>query len=484
MPSLKKNFFYSGFLTTANYIFPLLTYPYVSRVLGVTNIGLCNFVDSIVNYFILFSMMGINIVGIREVAACKGNRQKLSNVFNGLLWLNTITTIIALVVLVVTVIMIEQLREHWDLMVVGAIKLATNFMLIEWFYKGLEEFKFITIRTLIVKILYVSTVFIFVNDRNDLTIYYLLTVLMITVNALINIIYSKRYVSFYFRGVEIRKYFKSFLLLGIYMLLTSMYTTFNVAYLGFVAGETEVGYYTTASKLFQIFIALFTAFTGVMLPRMSSLLSEGKVDEFKKYLSKSVEILYLFSVPIVIVAIVYAPVIIRVMAGEGYEGAILPMRIIIPMVAIIGYEQIIIVQGLMPLKQDKAILKNSLFGALAGITLNIMLVSSFKSIGSSIVWIVSEIVVLIGVQYCLGKSLKIVFPWKSLLKHIAINIPLAILIIYAYISIDTIWKSVIISSVIFISYELIVQFIMPNEDVAKVLKTIPLASRIVKFNKE
>ena len=93
MPSIKKNFLYSSFLTTANYIFPLLTFPYVSRVLGVTNIGICNFVDSIINYFIIFSMMGVNTVGLREVAACKGDKQKLSEVFSGLFWLNTITTI-------------------------------------------------------------------------------------------------------------------------------------------------------------------------------------------------------------------------------------------------------------------------------------------------------------------------------------------------------------------------------------------------------
>lgn len=472
MPSLKKNFFYSGFLTTANYIFPLLTYPYVSRVLGVTNIGLCNFVDSIINYFILFSMMGINIVGIREVAACKGNRLKLSNVFNGLFWLNTFTTVVALVVLFVTVMMIEQLREHWDLMVVGAVKLATNFMLVEWFYKGLEQFKFITIRTLIVKVLYVASVFIFINGQNDFVIYYLLTVLMITINALINIIYSKRYVSFHFRGVEIRKYFKSFWILGIYMLLTSMYTTLNVAYLGFVAGETEVGYYTTASKIFQIFIALFTAFTGVMLPRMSSLLSEGKVDEFKKYLSKSVEILYLFSIPIVIVAVIYAPVIIRIVAGEGYEGAILPMRIIMPLFAIIGYEQIIVVQGLMPLKQDKSILRNSIAGAFVGIILNIVLVSSFKSVGSSIVWLVSELVVLASAQYYIGKCLGVGFQWKRMLKWIAIYMPLTGIVWGVYASPLGNLLSFILAGLALFVYLSLIQIIMPNDVVRGLLNRI------------
>lgn len=112
MPSIKKNFFYSSILTTANYIFPLLTFPYASRVLGVTNIGIVNFVDSIIHYFILVSMMGINIVGIREIAKSKGNKEQLSKTFSGLFWLNTLTTTIALIVVVLLTMFVEPLREH------------------------------------------------------------------------------------------------------------------------------------------------------------------------------------------------------------------------------------------------------------------------------------------------------------------------------------------------------------------------------------
>lgn len=474
MPNIKKNFLYSSFLTTANYIFPLLTYPYVSRVLGVTNIGICNFVDSIIQYFILFSMMGINIVGIREIAACNGNRHKLSKAFNSLFWLNTITTIIALIILSIAVVTVNQLREHWDMMAVGAMKLLTNFMLVEWLYKGLEEFKFITIRTIIVKLAYVASVFIFVQNQDDYVVYYLLTVLMVAINAFVNLVYSRNFIFFSIHVSDIRKYTKQFFLLGIYGLLTSMYTTFNVAYLGFVAGETEVGYYTTASKFFHILIALFTAFTGVMLPRMSSLLSEGKIDEFKKYLTKSVEILFIFSIPVIIVTTIYAPIIIKIVAGEGYEGAALPMRIIMPLILIIGYEQIIIIQGLMPLKQDKAILRNSIAGALVGIILNVALVSSFKSVGSSIVWIVSEIVVLISAQYYIGKAIGIKFPHKQLKKWIAINLPLTGIVVGIYMSpLGNLWSS-FVAGIICIVYFAVTQFFIPNDVV------VGLVNRVMK----
>lgn len=237
------------------------------------------------------------------------------------------------------------------MMAIGSLKLIMNYMLIEWLYKGLEEFRFITIRTIIVKVLYIIGVFLLVRQASDYHIYYLLTVMMIVVNAFVNIIYSRHYVTLLFRNIGVTLYIKSFFILGIYALLTSMYLSFNVMYLGFVSGETEVGYYSTASKLYRILIAMFTAFTGVMLPRMSSLLSEGKVDEFKKFLRKSTNILFAFSIPLVIFTIVFAPAIINIIAGKGYEGAILPMRIMMPLMLIIGYEQILIIQALMPLKK-------------------------------------------------------------------------------------------------------------------------------------
>ena len=304
--SIKKNFFYSSILTTANYIFPLITYPYVSRVLGVSNIGICNFVDSVVHYFILVSMMGVSILGIREVARCKDDRSELNKTFSSIFLLNTLTTTIALLLLLVGTFTVPQLYAHKQLMMVGAMKLLFNYLLVEWLYKGLEEFKYITLRTLLVKTGYVLSVFIFVHSAGDYPIYYLLTVMMIVVNAFVNFIHARKYVSLSWRGMNLKYLLKPFLTFGVYLIITSMYTSFNVAYLGFVAGETEVGYYTTATKLYALLLSLYTAFTGVMLPRMSALISEQKENEFERLLDKSLKFLFSFTIPLIIVTTVCA----------------------------------------------------------------------------------------------------------------------------------------------------------------------------------
>lgn len=437
MASIKTNVLYSSILTTANYVFPLITYPYVSRVLGVTNIGVCNFVDSIANYFSMFSMMGIVAVGIRNVAAAKSDRGELSKTLSNLFWLNTFSTLLVVLFFCASIFFVPKFFEYKELMFVGVIKVIFSYLVIDWFFRGIEKFKYITNCSLIVRLLYVIGIFLFVKNKEDYGTYYFLSVMMIVVTAILNLWHSRKFatLSFNFRQIELKKYLPSFFTLGIYIILTSMYTTFNVAYLGFACSETEVGYYTTATKLHTIFLGVFSAFTGVMLPRMSSLLSEKKTEEFIILIEKSIRILIAFSLPLIVFTEIFASQIIRLIAGAGYENAVVPMQVVMPLILVIGYEQIIVLQVLMPLKKDKAIFKGSLAGALAGIFSNLLLVGALKCIGAAIVWFISEIVVLVVSQYFVNMSVKVEFPFKVFVKYFIVSIPCT-LILYVISSLE------------------------------------------------
>lgn len=402
---IKRNFIYSSLLTVSSFLFPMLTYPYVSRVLGVTNIGVCNFVDSIINYFILFSSMGINVVGIREIAKAKGDILRVSKVFSSLWMLEAGMTTIMLFLLLIATVFISQLNEYASLMMIGACKLIANLFLIEWFYRGIEEFKYITYRSLIVKVIYVVCIFIFIHHPSDYSVYYALSVLLVIFNAVFNILYSRKFVAFVFDKGIIDELKHSFFILGLYAMLTSMYTSFNVAFLGFVANVTEVGYYVTATKLHGIILAFFTAFTGVMLPRISVLVEENRMDKVEYLIERSIDLLFMTSIPLIVFSIYFAPEIIYFISGCGYEGAITPMRIVMPLVLIIGLEQILIVQLLMPLRNDKAILINSIVGAIVGIIANVTFVPIWAAKGSVIVWLLAEMSVLLSAFYFLHKQI-------------------------------------------------------------------------------
>lgn len=293
------------------------------------------------------------------------------------------------------------------------------------------------------------------------------------VNAIINVWYARHFVHFTIKKISISPFVKPFFILGIYMFLTSLYGTFNVAFLGFTSNEIQVGYYTTATKLYTILLSLFSAFTGVMLPRMSSLLAEGKKDEFKQLLHRSVNILMMFSTPLVYFSIVFAPQIIGIISGKGYEGAILPMRIAMPLMLIIGYEQILVIQTLMPLKKDKAILINSAIGAGAGLLLNFTIVPYLQSVGSSIVWFLSECMVLVSAQFFVTKYIGLRFPFVLFFKNIIAYIPMLFFLIPIYFYVDNIVLSFVFGGLMMCLYSYLLNiYILHNEEALNFYKLI------------
>ncbi|MDY3295400.1 MAG: flippase [Bacteroidaceae bacterium] len=427
--SLKGNFVYSTIITISNYLFPMIVFPYVSRTLGLENVGICNFIDSIVTYFVFFSMMGIMTMGIREVAASREDRQRRSIVFSTLLVLNGLFTLLAIIGLGFFTFYVDAVADYRNMMYIGMFKLACNFLLIEWFYQGLEEFKYITQRTLIVKTCYILSIFLLVKDRGDYELYYLLTTLMVTFNALVNIVYSRKYVSFSFRHLQLGKCFRPYITLGWYMILSNMYTSFNITYIGFVASKAEVGDFSTATKLFTLFIMPYTSLSRVVMPRMSTLSSLGEKEKMRELIGKSFSCLLTFSVPLFLVFCCFSSDIVVLILGDEFVGVAQPMRIIAPLFLIVCYEQILVMQILIPVKADNAILTISSIGAGVGIGLNLALVPILLKVGSSVAWVVSELCVLLAAQYFVGKRDIWKFPVSQFFKYVLTYLPVALICI-------------------------------------------------------
>lgn len=463
MHGLRKNLFYSIVLVLANYVFPFLTYPYVSRVLGVTGIGACNFVDSIINYFILFSSLGVDTFGVREISKHKDDKEALTRSFSNIFLVNLALTGVMLVLLTIVTFSVRELSEHKDLMYIGAFKLIFNCLLVEWLFKGLEDFKLISVRSIAVKTLYVASIFIFVRERSDVSLYYLLSSLVIVANAIVNIVCSRKRVHLSLKDLSFFSTFRSLFALGVYAILTSMYTTFNITFLGFSSGDVEVGYYTTATKIYSFVMAFFTAFTGVMLPRMSHVVSSGDMARFKMYFRMAVELLFSFSIPIIIWMSLFSHDIVYVIAGPEFDGAALPLFIIAPLVFIVGYEQILVLQTLMPLGYDKLLLRNSAIGAGVGITLNFALVPFLSSVGSSVAWLVTECLILLLSQIAVRREINIGFPYSGTVKNIIVYLPLLALMVLCRLIPGTSMIRVVVAMIVAGSYMAIYQMVCKKE---------------------
>ena len=424
---LRKNFIYNIIVTTSNYLFPFIVFPYVSRTLGVHNLGICNFVDNVVLYFTMFSMMGMGILGIREIAAVQGNPIRTNQTFLSLFCLNGIFTMLSIISFLICIAFIPQFHQYQELMYIGCLNIAANFLLIDWLYKGLEDFKYITKRTLTIKIIYVFAIFLFVRQKDDYIIYYALTTISVILNALINILHSRKFISFKSLTLSISQYKKPYFKLGLYWISTTIYASFYTIILGFVSTPDEIGYFTTASKLIILTMSLYTAWTTVAMPRSSAMLSNGETLNFLELINKSFNALFAFSIPIVIIGIFFSHDIIFILSGNGYEGASIPSAILMPLIFIIGCSQIAVIQILMPKRCDTILLTNSIIGAIVGLFLCYILVPRFFAIGASISWLMSETIVLILAMMFVQKNFNIHFPWKLYLTNLTGQIPTIIL---------------------------------------------------------
>ena len=422
-PSIKKNFAYKSVLTLSTYLINFITFPYVARVLGVERIGLVNFVDNTVNYFLLFATMGVGLLGVREIAAVKEDKKRRDQVYSNVLALNLLFTLVSLGIYLLCVVTIPKLCQYDELFYIGTAKILFTVFLVEWFFTGVENFRYITLRSILIKVLYIISVFLFVRDTSDYRLYFVLTVGVVMLNALINQLYIRRFVRIRWRDIQLFKYLKQNVTLGIYTLMTSMYLTFNVMYLGLVSNNTEVGYYTTAFKLYSVILGFFTAFTNVMLPRMSSLLANGEKDRFQELVNRSFSVMATCCIPLILCSMIMAPQIVYILSGPGYEGAILPMRIIMPAAFAVGVAQVLAIQVLMPMKKDKVLLIASIIGAVVSLLINLLVVPSVKSVGSAVVLLCSEMGVTgMYVWYVLSQEL-ILIPIKAIGKNVLFSLP-------------------------------------------------------------
>lgn len=424
---ITTNFIYNVLLTLSTYIAQLIVYPYVSRVLGVEAMGAIGFINKTIDIFLIFSTLGINTIGIREIAAVKGDKQKLNEVFSGLTTFVTISTLIVSVVYIAAILYVSKFNIYSDFFLIGLSKLFFSTFLIEWFYQGIEDFRFITIRSVIVKFIYIATVFVFVRSSVDTFIYFILTTGVIVFNSLINWVSSRKYVKFSFSFSNMKGFARPMFWFGAYQLLNAAFSTFNYLFLGFISTEEEVGYYYTAENFYFILLALVSTFTKVMLPRMSSILSDNNSEKFHYLINKSFDFILSIGIPIMILGIYFAPQIIGLFSGQGYEGAVIPFKIMMALVLINGINQVFILQIATPHKLDKEIFIGTLMGTFLALSVNYLVINNWGAIGAAIVLVISVVIANIYPIFVVFKKKLITIPSAIFCRQLLFSIPYCII---------------------------------------------------------
>ncbi len=427
-PSLKSNFIYKSLLTISSYVINLLIFPYISRVLEVDDVGLVNFVDNTISLFILFAAWGINILGAREIASVKNDYDERSRAFANLLGVNLLFTIIVVIGYLIAISCVDSFHQNAQLFYIGLSKIIATAFMVEWLYNGMEDFKFITIRSIIIKIFYIILVFCCVRSSEDYYVYFILTISVVVFNAIINMIHVRSYVKIILKELfNIRRYIRRDIILGVYSIMTSMYLTLNVTFLGIVSNNTEVGYYTTAFKLYSVIVGLLSSFSSVLFPRMTKYIASNDMDLFDRVIKKSFSIMATLCIPLVICTIIMSPQLVYAFAGAGYEGSILPMRIIMPAIFFVAISQVLAMLTLAPYKKDKVLLLASSLGGIMGLILALITVPKSGSVGAAIVLVGSELVVSLTYVIYVSKTGLVRLSYAPILKSLIKSVPCAII---------------------------------------------------------
>lgn len=426
MSFLKRNFVWNSLLVISGYLFPLLTFPYITRVLGAENLGMANFAMSVVDYAILFSSLGLATIGYRYIPQCNDDKEKRNDVFSHLVTIHILMTLAILVVYTLCIFFIPKLSADKPLYFFGATKVIFNVFLVEWLFQGMQDFRYITLRTILVRTLYVIGVFVFVRNKNDYDIYFYLTIAQVVINAIINWKYTKKYVSFRFKIKGCGEYLFPVFSMGVNRILLSFYVTFNVLYLGFVCGNASVGYFTTATKLYGIFLSFLSAYNGVVVPYLNNLFGRHEMEQFTKMVNYSFSIIGFLSIPIVIVCVMLAPEIIRIMAGEGYEAAILPFRIVIFQVFFIGIAQILENQILLSLKKFKEVLICTSICIFLSLIILFSFTPKYGEVAAAYAVAIPHVLEVILLYYYTRQSLDVSFPYADYFYHIIVCIPIIV----------------------------------------------------------
>lgn len=384
-------------LTASSLVFPLITHPYVSRVLGPEGIGRANFATSVVSYFIMLTMLGIPTYGIRACARVRDDREKLSKTVQELMIINTAMALVCYALLALSILLIGRFRDMRELLWISSAGILLNALGVNWFYAAIEEYAYITVRSLIFKALSVAVMFLFVRGTDDVAWYTAVILLSSFGSYVLNFLRLRKYVTFRrFSHYSFWPHIKVSLIFFAMAVATTVYTNLDVVMLGFLRDDTEVGYYNTAVKVKGILVSLVTSLGAVLLPRLSYYVEKGARREFAAMLQKAVRFVLFAAIPLTVFFMLCARETVLVLSGGAFLPSVRPMQIILPTVLLIGLTNILGIQIMVPTGQEKKVTLSVAIGGVVDLILNALLIPRLGAAGAAIGTLAAEAAVLVA----------------------------------------------------------------------------------------
>lgn len=409
--SVKKNYIYNLAYQIFAIIIPFVTTPYISRILGAENIGIYSYTLSIVTYFVLFGSLGITVYGAREVAYVQNDRQKRSQIFWELNIIRLITILLSTALFLATC---RLFGDYWIYYLILSIHLFATIFDISFFFQGIEDLRLTSVRNIIVRIIGTALIFLLVKSQADLWIYMLIFVLTTFFGNVSLWLQLPKYVEkVSIKSLELKKHFKPVLALFLPQIASQIYAILDKVMIGaIIPDKAELGFYEQGEKIVKMAITVITAVAAAMSPRIATAFINKDKASLDRYMYKTFKFTFMLALPMILGIFAVSDRFVPIFFGEGYDRVSIIMKLLSPIILIIGFGSAIGVQYFIPTKRQRQLTITYIAGAIVNVIINALLIGQFGAVGAAIGTICAEAAVtgfqlfFIRNEYPLPKILK------------------------------------------------------------------------------
>lgn len=390
--SIKINYFLNVLRISSGLLIGLFTMPYINTVLGAASLGKVEYVYSIISYFVLFSALGIPMYGIRETARVRDNVKERTKFLLEMFGILAITTVISYLIIFGIIIQLDYFKDLKLLIAIMSSIVFISNIGFEWFYQGMEDQLFITIRYLIVRTIGLLLLFLLVKSPDDYINYGIIMIITTVGGNFFNVLYLRKFVDFSqvkFYELDIKKHIKPIATIFVASVSISIYLLLDTTMLGSISGNKSVGYYSVANKLIRFVIVFITTLGAVLLPRLSYLIKIDKA-QYNAYARKSIQYILLVSFPCAVLFLLLAHDFIMLMAGPEFLPSVLILQILSPIIIVVGIAYFIGYLVLYPQGKEKIYTIAVAISAVCSVLCNLYAIPHFSHYGAAAVTVISE----------------------------------------------------------------------------------------------
>lgn len=425
--SIKLNAILNTAQTIISILVSIITFPYISRVLGVEEIGRYNFSLSFVNYFALLAALGVSTYAIREGTQYRNDKNKLNKFCSEVFTINMYSTIVAYALLFLSVVNIDKLAEYKLLIGVLSIEIIFSTLGLSWVYSIYEDFFLIAIRTIAIQLGCTMLLFVFVKSPNDVIVYCIITAMTRVINNVVNMFFIKKYCNVHLCKLSgLKKHIKPIVLVFATTAAITIYVQSDIIILGFLSDDYHVGIYSVATKIYNVVKQLIAAILFVTIPRFSYYSRKNMLIEFKVLFNKILNIMIIILLPSMVGIVALSKNIICMAAGMTYIEADYSLKILGIAMTFNLLEFMYGYCVLIPQKKETVFFYATVVGAITNIILNFILIPLFLQNAAAFTTLLSEVVTMI---VCIINSPKLV-DRKETLKNAGIVLLGCVMIIF------------------------------------------------------